>query len=142
MQLHEPEIRDAQYETAALIDHLLYHKNTAPFIATRLIQRLTTSNPSPRYVHAVAQAFITGQCTTRGCGNFSGTYGDLGASVATVLLDGEGMSPLLDADPSHGGLREPVIKLLHLMRAMEYVSEDGREVEMPKMAHALGEAAW
>ena len=142
LNLHEPERRDAQYETASLIDHLLYHKNTAPFIATRLLQRLTTSNPSPRYVHAVAQALVTGRCTLPGCGNFSGTYGDLGASVATALLDSEGMNPLLDAAPSHGGLREPIIKFLHLVRSMDYQSEDGREVELTSMNHAIGEAPY
>lgn len=28
------------YEVDAILDHLVYHQNTAPFIATRLIQRL------------------------------------------------------------------------------------------------------
>ena len=42
-----PTTRDAEHETEALLDHLFYHKNTAPFISRRLIQRLSTSNPSP-----------------------------------------------------------------------------------------------
>lgn len=50
----EADVRDAQYETQAALDHYLYHPNTAPFIAVRLIQRFTTSNPNPRYVKEVA----------------------------------------------------------------------------------------
>ena len=50
------------YETEALLDHLFFHPNTAPFIAHRLIQRMTTSNPSPTYVKAVSTAFSTGAC--------------------------------------------------------------------------------
>ena len=50
----------ALYETEALLEHLFLHPNTAPFIAHRLIQRMTTSNPSPKYVKAVATAFSTG----------------------------------------------------------------------------------
>ena len=44
--------RDAERETDALIDHLFYHPNTAPNLCVILIQRLVTSNPSPRYVLA------------------------------------------------------------------------------------------
>ena len=77
-------MRDAQHETDALLDHLVYHRNTAPFIAHRLIQRLVTSNPSPRYVAAVADAFRTG---TSGGRTHSGGYADLGATVSTILLD-------------------------------------------------------
>ena len=50
----------AMHETDALLDHLFFHPNTPPFIAHRLIQRMTTSNPSPKYVKAVATAFSTG----------------------------------------------------------------------------------
>ena len=116
-----------RYETEAIIDHLFYHKNVAPFMATRLIQRLTTSNPSPRYVSTVANAFKAGAYNGV---TYSGRYGDIAATIAAVLLDREAISPILDADPSHGGLREPLLKLFHLMRSMEYVSEDQREIEI------------
>ena len=45
---YEATQRDAVYETDAVLDNYFYHANTAPFIAFRLIQRLVTSNPSPR----------------------------------------------------------------------------------------------
>ena len=134
----EPAARDAEYETSALLDHLVYHPNTAPFIVYRLIQRLVTSNPSPRYVSAVVDAFRTGQLNSSGL-TFSGQYGDLGATFAAILLDREARSLTLERDPSFGQLREPLLKLLHLMRAMEFVSKDGREVELAGVFHAIGQ---
>ena len=112
-----PSVRDAEHETEALIDHLLYHKNTAPFLAHRLIQRVTTSNPSPRYVMAVSEAFRTGSFGGR---TYSGVHGDLGATFAAILLDREARSITLEADPTHGGLREPLLKLYQLMRSLEF----------------------
>merc|ERR550514_837083 len=41
------------HETDAMIEHLLKHQNTPPFIAHKLIQRFVTSNPGPRYISAV-----------------------------------------------------------------------------------------
>ena len=81
-----PTAADAEAETEALLDHLFHHPNTAPFVAHRLIQRFTTSNPSPRYVSVVADAFRTGM---HGGHTYSGAYGDLGATVAAVLSDRE-----------------------------------------------------
>lgn len=106
----EPTVRDALYEVEALLDHLHWHKNTAPFIAMRLIQRFTTSNPSPRYVKVVATAFRTGVCegTTYGYGEYS----SLGATIACVLLDREARSHLLDMDPAFGSMREPLLKVI------------------------------
>lgn len=136
----EPARRDAMYETDALIDHFFYHPNTAPFIAYRLIQRLVTSNPSPRYVAAVTDAFMNGSYASR---TYSGVYGDLGAAMSAILLDREARSLTLDLDPAHGGLREPLIKLLHFMRAMEFSSKDGREVELqPTLIDRMGQMAF
>ncbi|MFQ5609727.1 MAG: DUF1800 family protein, partial [Woeseiaceae bacterium] len=39
------------------LDNIFNHPNVGPFIAIRLIQRLTTSNPSPGYVDRVASVF-------------------------------------------------------------------------------------
>ncbi len=54
LQLHQ-----ATFESDSLFDHLSFHPNTAPFISQLLIQRLVTSNPSPRYVRTVVEAFNT-----------------------------------------------------------------------------------
>jgi uncharacterized protein (DUF1501 family) len=51
---------------------------------------------------------------------FSGRYGDLAATLAAVLLDREARSAALLVDPSAGRLREPLLKVLHVMRALEY----------------------
>ena len=82
----EPAARDAAHETDALLDHLVTHKNTAPFLAYRLIQRLVTSNPSPRYVRVVAEAFVSG---SHGGVTYSAKHADLAATTAAILLDRE-----------------------------------------------------
>ena len=116
--------RDAQYETEATLDHYFYHDNTAPFLAARLIQRLITSNPSPRYILTVSTAFKDGQYTTdNGITLGDGKYGDLRAVFAAIYLDREARSVVLDADPSQGSLREPIIKLLSVLRSMEFNSK-------------------
>ena len=48
------EKRDAMYETDEVLNTYLWHDNVGPFLAMRLIQRFGISNPSPRYVEAVA----------------------------------------------------------------------------------------
>ncbi len=58
-------------EIRTVIDRLVAHPNTAPFIARNLINQLVTSNPSPAYVRAVASRF--------------GTKGDLKAVVKEIL---------------------------------------------------------
>ncbi len=37
MNQYKPELRDAQYETEATLDHYFYHQNTAPFISYRYV---------------------------------------------------------------------------------------------------------
>eukprot|EP00040_Diaphanoeca_grandis_P028845 m.167802 g.167802 ORF g.167802 m.167802 type:complete len:2710 (-) comp31477_c0_seq1:197-8326(-) len=129
--------QNARYETEALIDDCFEHDNTAPFLAIRLIQRLTTSNPSPRYVKAVAEAFTTGTYQGKG----SGDYGDLTATVTAILMDREARATVLDSDPNFGRLREPLLKILHLMRSMEYTSKEGVEVMLQQMDLKIGQGA-
>ena len=131
-------LQDATDETQALLDHLLYHDNTAPFISHLLIQRLVTSNPSPRYVGVVATAFQTGVYDGR---TYSGTYGDLGATVAAILLDQEARSEVLDLDPAWGRMHEPILKVLHLLRSME-INTRGRELELYDMDQLIGQMAF
>jgi cullin-associated NEDD8-dissociated protein 1 len=112
----EETTRDAEHETDAIIDYYFDHPNVPPHVALNLIQRFVTSNPSPRYVEAVAVAFKTGLYSSFG----SGTRGDLTATIAAVLLDREARSPLMHQDPSFGRIREPMIKLFHLMRGFDF----------------------
>ncbi len=95
---------DDQIET--LITALYLHPNVAPFMARQLIQRLTTSNPSPAYIARVAGVFEN---------DGTGTRGNLGAVVEAVLLDPEPRNPVPPS--SFGKLREPLLRLTALWRA-------------------------
>lgn len=102
--VHEP--RDAMYETDEVLKHIFHHENVAPFLALRLIQRFGISNPSPRYIEAVANAFQIGSYVSGGQSFGDGVYGNLGAAAAAIVLDSEARSVILDADPTSGSLRE------------------------------------
>ncbi len=82
---------------SVVLDSLMAHPNTAPFIGKQLIQHLVTSNPSPAYVRRVATAFHTGRSGAFG----DGQRGDLKATVAAVLLDAEARRA--DARTAHRG---------------------------------------
>jgi uncharacterized protein (DUF1501 family) len=124
ISLSDAESHQAQDETDAAIDHYFYHSNTAPFLALRLAQRFGVSNPSPGYISRIASTFrngiytFTNEETSIQYG--SGQYGDLGATIASVLLDREARTQILDADPMHGSFKEPIIKVLSLMRALNF----------------------
>ena len=123
-------------EIDALIDHVFYHDNTAVFVARKLIMRLITSNPSPRYIQTVATAFRTGAYGGR---KFSGQYGDLKASVYAVLLDREARTSMLDYDRTFGRVREPLLKLLQVMRILQYESRDERAIRMGALGGRIGQ---
>eukprot|EP01125_Pyxidicula_operculata_P014512 TRINITY_DN483_c0_g1_i1.p1 TRINITY_DN483_c0_g1~~TRINITY_DN483_c0_g1_i1.p1 ORF type:complete len:1976 (+),score=486.97 TRINITY_DN483_c0_g1_i1:20-5947(+) len=124
----------AQQEVEALLDHLFQHQSTAPFVSYRLIQRMVTSNPSPRYMKSVVNAFKTGTYAGQ---TFSGKYGDLAAAVTAVLLDPEARTPVLEADPTFGVLREPLLKVLHVLRALNYQTR-GAEIMLPDLSTKIG----
>ena len=98
----------------AAIDNLFNHPNVGPFIGTRLIQRLVTSNPSPAYVERVARAFN---------GDTTGVRGDMGAVVRAILTDPEAANP--NSDAGFGKLREPVLRAASLYRQFNATSSDG-----------------
>ncbi len=115
-----PVVRDAQYETEAALDHYFYHDNTAPFISLRLIQRFGISNPSPRYIKTVSLAFRSGKYQALDSSFGTGNYGDLAATFAAILLDRESRNSVLEMDPSFGGIREPLLKIVSTLRSMDY----------------------
>jgi len=132
--------RDAMFETDAVIDHYFYHPNVAPFISRRIIQRFGISNPSPRYVTQAATAFSTGSYTSLGITFGDGKYGNLGAMLAAIVLDREARSAVLDADPTFGSLREPMIKLMAFLRAMKFKSLDAvKELSLFDLSTAIGQ---
>lgn len=131
--------RDVLYETEEVINHLFYHENTPTFVAYQMLQRFTNSNPSPRYISEVANAFAKG--SYHGIGK--GAYGDMAATVSAILLDREARSTTLTAlDPTFGKLREPLLKLFHYLRSMEFKPKGGlnaREIEFKNLESKIGQ---
>jgi cullin-associated NEDD8-dissociated protein 1 len=65
----------------------------------------------------------------------------MAAMVSAILLDREARHSILDSDPNHGQLREPLLKVLHLLRSMEYEAKDGVEVMLERMVEKVGQGA-
>ncbi|MBX3696400.1 MAG: DUF1800 family protein [Dokdonella sp.] len=106
----------AASDLQAALDNIFNHPNVAPFIARHLIKRLVTSNPSPAYIGRVAAVFAN---------NGLGVRGDLGATVRAVLMDSEART-LPSLASNAGKMREPLLKLTHLWRALDGRADDGR----------------
>ncbi|MBF7073659.1 DUF1800 domain-containing protein [Glaciecola sp. MH2013] len=106
------------------LDAIFEHPNVAPFISRQLIQRFTSSHPSPEYVERVANAFESGQFTAFGDKVFgSGQRGDFSATVAAILLEPSLFTPKEEISDEQlltaGKIREPVLRFLHWARAFE-----------------------
>lgn len=84
----ETNLRDAQYETDAVLEHYFYDDNVAPFLCIRFIQRFGVSNPSPRYVRECSLAFKSGLYSSGGETFGSGKYGDLKAGKSFFTVEG------------------------------------------------------
>lgn len=112
----------------AALDNIFHHPNVGPFIGRQLIQRLVTSNPSPAYVQRVAQAFND---------NGRGVRGDMRAVVQAILLDSEARQ----ANPpaNFGKVREPLVRLMHLLRAMDASAGTGHSQEFWNLSSELGQ---
>ena len=109
-----PPGQGGQQDLDDALDNIFNHDNVGPFLAIRLIHRLTTSNPSPGYVRRVAEVFND---------NGQGVRGDMGAVVKAILLDDEARPDLaMDLD---GKLKEPILRVTHLWRAYNATSNDG-----------------
>lgn len=86
---------------------LFNHPNVGPFIATRLIRSLVTSNPSPAYIQRVAAVFNN---------NGAGVRGDLKAVVKAILLDAEARNDT--ASVNAGRLKDPIYHAVSFLRAL------------------------
>ena len=104
-QLIIPAGTPADEELDLVIDALVAHSGTAPYVAKRLIQRFVTSNPSPDYIERVAGAF--------------GATGDMTAVVRAILLDAEARNPTVMGSPQFGKFKEPVLQLTAMLRLHE-----------------------
>jgi uncharacterized protein (DUF1800 family) len=104
-----PANQTPEQDLAQALDLIFNHPNVGPFICRELIQRLVTSNPSPAYVYRCAQAFAN---------DGQGVRGDLQAVVRAILLDYEARSTTFVGAPGYGHLREPMVRLGSLLRAI------------------------
>jgi uncharacterized protein (TIGR03437 family) len=130
-----PAGQTAQKDLKDALDNIFNHPNVGPFIARQLIQRLVTSNPSPGYVYRVTQKFNN---------NGSGVRGDLKAVIKAILTDYEARSLDVVANQGYGKMREPVIRMAHLLRSMNYSCTCGTIplYWMDSPEHALGQNPW
>ena len=100
------EVRDT-------VNILVNHPNAAPFIAKKLIIRLTKSNPKSDYVQRVATVFKT-------------SGGDLGQTVKAILLD-ENIWKDIKNDRAVM-IKEPYLMYTQMLRAMGVKPWPKREV--------------
>ena len=110
-----PAGQTPEQDLDAALDNIFNHPNVGPFIATQLIQRLVTSNPSPQYVERVARKFDD---------DGTGKRGNLAAVVKRVLLDPEARAA--PASATAGKLKEPLLRLTQLWRAYDASSQSGK----------------
>jgi uncharacterized protein (DUF1800 family) len=106
-----------QADVKIALDTVFNHPNVGPFIGRQLIQRFTSSNPSPDYVRRVAEKFND---------NGAGVRGDLRAVIKQVLLDPEARDPARLGRSDAGKIREPVLRAAHMMRLLNHKFADGR----------------
>ncbi|MEP6782899.1 MAG: DUF1800 domain-containing protein [Acidobacteriota bacterium] len=102
-----PAGQSVQQDYNGVMQNVFQHPNVPPFIATRLIRALVTSNPSPAYVKRVADVFAN---------NGGGVRGDLAATARAVLLDPEARQDTPAAMQGH--LKDPMLHSLGLVRAL------------------------
>ena len=122
-----PAGMQAKPELDFALDVLFNHPNVGPFIGKQLIQRLTSSNPSPAYVARVASVFND---------NGKGQRGDLFAVARAILLDPEAQAK---ASAGSGKLREPVLRPAQLWRAFHAAANNGR-YDYPQTRAAFDES--
>ena len=93
-----PAGQDAYKDLESVIEILINHPNTAPFVSLRLIQGMTTSDPSPAYLERVATVFRD-------------TKGNLGKVVTAILMDPEAREGDIPSKSkaNFGRIKEPVL---------------------------------
>lgn len=111
-----PAGQSPEKDLADALDNIANHPNVGPFMSKRLIQFLVTSNPSPSYISRISAVWNN---------NGRGQRGDLGAVVKAILLDTDART-FASSSPSAGKVREPMVKFIHFINAMQGQSKNGR----------------
>jgi len=112
-----PAGQSVDQDLDSLLDCLMNHPNIAPFIATRLIRSLVTSNPSSGYIQRVAAVFSE---------NGSGVRGDLKAVITAILMDAEARQDT--PTPNQGRLKEPFLQVSGFLRALNGHFNPGQQL--------------
>jgi hypothetical protein len=99
----------AMQELELVINAIVAHQSTAPFISRQLIQRFVTSNPSPEYIARVASKFDEN--------------GNLTAVIKGILLDEEARNPNSLKSSTFGKVREPVLQMSATLRLFDASSQ-------------------
>ncbi len=100
-----PANQSIQQDLDGAIDTIFNHPNVGPFLATRLIRALITSNPSPAYIARIATVF-----------NGTSVRGDMQAVIRAILLDPEARNDIPPAN--FGRLRTPMQHTIALARTL------------------------
>ena len=123
----DPQLESAYQETMAYLDHVDKLSNTPPFVCKTLMKHLGYSNSSPGHVLGCSTAYKSGVFTWTNPSDSSDTVtfgsgerGDLRAVSASILLGRDALSATLDSDPTFGGLKEPLHKLMNIMRGLGF----------------------
>lgn len=93
-----PAGQTAAKDLDSLVEILVTHPNAAPFVSLRLIQGMTTSDPSPAYLQRVATVFRD-------------TKGNLAKVVMAILTDSESRAGDVYGKTTNnfGRIKEPVL---------------------------------
>ncbi len=110
-----PAGQTAEKDLDGALVNIFAHPNVGPFVCRQLIQHLVASNPTPAYVARIAAVFAD---------NGSGVRGDLAAVVNAILMDPEARAGDSDPTAEGGHLREPILYLTAVMRALSFTNTD------------------
>lgn len=93
-----PAGQDAYKDLDSVVEILVSHPNTAPFVSLRLIQGMTTSDPSPAYLERVATVF-------------KDTKGNLAKVIMAILTDPEARAGDMPSKSTSnfGRIKEPLL---------------------------------
>ena len=61
------------------------------------------------------------------------------STVSPFARPREARSASLDADATFGAVREPLLKVLHFMRSLEYAPRGGRQIDLHNLQDDIGE---
>ena len=117
-----PAGQTATKDLDSLVEILVTHPNTAPFVSLRMIQGLTTSDPSPAYLERVATVFRD-------------TKGNMGKVVTAILIDPEARygDVVGRSSKGFGRIKEPFLLTMNVIRGLGCKSavrdaNDSREI--------------